>query len=209
MFRFNHVVVAVVMFAVTGVTVPAFGQLDNAPSYRGGPNSATFVFNFLAPGGDTAVFDDQSSYPISNAVTANAFKNDNDGRYYTFQLPNFIDSEPFKLMRVQINYAGNPSGPAINLTQLGGFDPEQPVLDLDTTLPAAIPNLDTDSGYIYAARDFTIYPNPDWEQIQLEMPQGLSFDDDVWNVIIDTQSIPEPASAALLGLAAFAMIRRR
>ncbi|MEX2317924.1 MAG: hypothetical protein WD669_12275 [Pirellulales bacterium] len=126
-----------------------------------------------------------------------------------FNVPNWIDQEPLKLLRVQITYQG-PAPTTDVIGSLGvpgttaGVVAQQVAHVPDTAgLPTGLP-----PGTNYFYDDWTIRPNPDWEQVVVYMSEGTFVD----QVVIDTISfVPEPSSFALawLGLFGFVALGRR
>lgn len=130
-------------------------------------------------------------------------------RGLVFNVPNWIDQEPLKLLRVQITY----QGPAPTTTVFGSLGvpgssdavTEQLAAHVDVTtgLPPTLP-----PGTSYFYDDWTIQPNPDWEQVVVFMSEGTFVD----QVVIDSISfVPEPSSAVLvaLGLSGLLLARGR
>jgi hypothetical protein len=126
-----------------------------------------------------------------------------------FNVPNWIDQEPLKLLRVQITY----QGPAPTTDVFGSLGVPGSTANVIAEQIAHVPDsaglppgLPAGTSYFYD--DWTIRPNPDWEQVVVYMSEGTFVD----QVVIDTISfVPEPASAvlAMLGLAAVGVRRRR
>lgn len=114
-------------------------------------------------------------------------------------IPNWIDNEDQKWLRIQLTYAGQP--PQIEPI-FGGFgnNPNNTVPGVPLGLPTPI-----DPFHYY--QDWEIRPNPDWERIPLFIPQGTTIDE----IVIDTISftIPEPTTATLLVVGITAMTARR
>jgi len=126
-----------------------------------------------------------------------------------FNVPNWYDQEPLKILRLQVTYSGEEPGTRL-FAFIGGVpgtstgvtvEPVGRVADSDPSLPP---------GMSYFYEDWRILPNPDWEQVVIDVPSGTFID----QVVIDTISFPEPSSFGLLavatgGFAAFACGRRR
>lgn len=121
------------------------------------------------------------------------------GSFLTFNIPNYVDFEPIKFIRMQINGIWNASLPPTvihidaidNQVFLGvsvGFDGS------DETFPG-----------FHRWEDWHIIPNPDIETIVLGIPQGAFVN----QVVIETTSIPEPASLALLAVLGAAGVKVR
>ena len=124
------------------------------------------------------------------------------GEIIDFFMPNVVDDLPLKLFQLQITYEitdatfpsqiaveGNPidgvSGP--DLVDMRVFTPSEPD---DPTLK-------------WEKWVGQIRPNPDYEIFTITAPGNLH------QVVIDTISIPEPASILLLGFGGLALLRRR
>ncbi len=120
-----------------------------------------------------------------------------DGGVITCEIPNIIDEEPFKWIRVQIT------------GDWPGTDPEVSLFNAEKAGQTAAwmeyaPEVPIPGHHMF--RDFEVYPNPWWEVIRIEVPAGAMID----QVIVDTMSIPEPATILLLAFGgAAALIRKR
>ncbi len=115
-------------------------------------------------------------------------------------LPNVIDDLPLKEMRVQIYY--DPQTPPPPPLFLGGSAEEG-----GAPIPGPTTAFESIAGPGFSVWDFTWEPNPDWETVVFDV-NGL----DIRQVDIDTVSVPEPSTLALLAGAAsllLVMIHRR
>jgi hypothetical protein len=128
--------------------------------------------------------------------------------FYTLFFPNWIDQVPLKIGRMQIYWLPpvgtepNTSGPEI--LEILGIEGDNDVYG-SVTGGGAIdipPGTDNLLGWYV---DFEIRPNPDYERIYFSLPAGSQLQ----QLDIDTESIPEPASVALLGGLALLALRRR
>jgi len=128
------------------------------------------------------------------------------------QLPNWVDEMPLKLMRVQTHFI-TPSIETLvagvgNLQAFEGPDPVLDISELSTTLFPIDVLPDTGSGTPVVGvlvQDFAMMPNPDWEYLEIYVPEGTA----VGQVVIDTVSIPEPATLLLLAVGSLTTLLRR
>jgi hypothetical protein len=112
-----------------------------------------------------------------------------------FNVPNWIDQEPFKFLRIQVTYTGPTPG-----TRVFGFLGVPGDGNAVTEFPGAVV-LGTVGQSLHMYQDWTLQPNPDWEQVVVDVPVGTFID----QVVIDTIStIPEPSALALAMMALFA-----
>jgi hypothetical protein len=113
-------------------------------------------------------------------------------------IPNWIDNEPLKLIRVQMTYLGDPGAqPSVDLVT-GADNVTTAVVGTPIGLPV-IQILDPPFNTQYHLyHDWQMLPNPDYEFIDITVPR----DTIVHQIVVDTIStVPEPASAVLVGLA--------
>ena len=184
------------------------------PRYRGGPLSTSAEWDFLTAQPRTNIQPDGTTVPLvigDAAPLLNAafpvgaphpsgatfgdieWSSSSNGGYrggpkgdggLVFNVPNWIDTEPEKRLRLQVTYVGGAPPTAVFgfLGVPGSSDSVTETLarrvsDTDPMLP---PN----SAYFY--EDWLLYPNPDWEQVVIFVPTGTFVD----QVVIDTISGP-------------------
>lgn len=120
------------------------------------------------------------------------------GTQYQFLVPNIVDELPLKLLRVQLTWEGT-TAPPILIDPIGA-EGSAGVNGVVTF--ASTPNVYTqpDGGYQYF--DIEFRPNPDYEWINVTLPENA----ELVQVVIDSIStVPEPATLVLLALGTFAV----
>ncbi|KKM01895.1 hypothetical protein LCGC14_1789840 [marine sediment metagenome] len=110
-----------------------------------------------------------------------------------FELGNWVDDEPVKFMRIQVTFAGS----APTVTSLGAINDGDFVLGVHVGTTAF--------SATHVLFEYEFHPNPDFELLTLEIPAGSSID----QVVVDTISMPEPATLALLAIGVLAALRPR
>ena len=161
------------------------------PAYRYGENSVFAVFENGFPGFEptewhVALFEPGPSiYPLSQQQPE-VFGDEN---IIDILLPNFIDELPMKMMRIQMLFDAPVNAEDIFVI-VDGFD------SVAGTVPGNLVGGSFGSHDVWHYMDFEIFPNPDEERIFIEH----FFPERLMTVIVDTVSIPEPASLGLLGL---------
>ena len=119
----------------------------------------------------------------------------------TLTLPNFVDEEPYKFLRIQLTWDGLEAPFIENIT---GFENGDEYTGEHVFSSPISPFTQPDGGYQY--HDWVIEPNPDWETISIV--HGM--DTHLTQIAVDTIStIPEPASLAMLATGALLLARRR
>jgi hypothetical protein len=193
------------------------------PAWRGGVLSTTQGWEFLTsqdplqPDDPNVplVIGDGGGVPLAQTGAMQWVPHDGDGGLVSaagglvgLYIPNWIDFKPYKRMWVQITYVGTAATPPI----LFQFVAQDNVVNTVTVVPDAptIYPLDpphVDSGRFGLTQGFTLYPNPDWERFEVIVPVGVVLD----QIVVDTISVPEPASwvLAICGGSALAVARRR
>lgn len=197
--------------AVVFAVPPAAWADDVAPPpYRGLPNSVMAKFDLFggAAPGPAANFTTGAgaTYPLSTVApeVGTPQTGPNNSILYPIGLPNYIDQLPIKYIRVQYSwFSGAPTGGPVGDAQtLNVFPSPGGAVNLVGSSP---PMLLTGNIY-HRWDDYEIRPNPDSEQFEIAF-----FEADPRWVIIDTISIPEPATRllALAGIAGCVMAVRR
>jgi len=132
-----------------------------------------------------------------------------------FRLPNFPDGDS-KTVRVQVTYwpddGGNEAWLANDFLVLAGMDPLNPENTLpgyginDDPIEATYIDEAENGGWVTETYEFTITPNPAWEEIWFGFEEYPAYVD---QVVIDTICVPEPATLLLLSLGGLVLRRRK
>lgn len=114
------------------------------------------------------------------------------------KIPNFVDTQPEKLLRIQITY--QIATPIVSGVQGwygfgGGIGPIDGVADGAMLV----------IGPFHEYQDWIIQPNPSWELIAITVPQGCVLDE----IVVDTVSLPTPGALAMLVLGCVCTSARR
>jgi len=176
---------------------------------RTGPMAMTAEWDFLAdtnpvdPDGPLTNIDVpfKGGYDTRATIDGGAWQLGNTGEWYfpnggyiTIEMDNVVDILPVKDLWIQITYIGQAPG----VMAIQAFDD-------DVGSNVLVQRIDFGGDGNHAWEWWRLYPNPDWEFLHINVPEGVIVD----QIIIDTQSIPEPATVVLLGLGSLALIRRR
>lgn len=114
-----------------------------------------------------------------------------------FKVQNWVDQEPVKWIRIQVEFEGSVP-PFVSLVEGYKGDSTDP-------LPGVITQQPVFTGPTTYFMDWEIRPNPDWDLIVLDLAPGVILD----RICIDTISLPTPGAGALLSLAGLVALRRR
>lgn len=182
----------------------------NPPGYRGLPNSTSAEWGFTAPGpaffpggGSVSTVVGNTGPPAPGVGTPFPFcvlggtasfvpggiAGGSAGGTIACNIPNWHDNEPVKRQRVQVTYKG-PKPSIRKFCFLGVPGSSAAVTEtliaevLDTTLAL----LASGSSYFY--QDWECRPNPDWEQVVVDVPPGTVIDQLVVDTISSTRRCP-------------------
>jgi len=184
------------------------------PTWRGGPLSTVAEWDFLTPGAGppdgtsvVAVVGNSGGIPTASqsaGITWSVFDGTGawtgdagtNGGSIDFSIPNWIDTEPWKLIWIQMTYQPGPviGGPSV--TNIVANDPQgiSGIQFLGANEFPIIGNL----SMIQRIEQWQIFPNPDNERITIFIPPTVALS----QVVIDTISVPEPSSLTLASAAA-------
>ncbi len=200
-------------FACLASAFPLFADDLNPPSYRGGPLSTSAEWDFLTDESPEAIQPDGTSVPlvIGDAASAMdaafptgaphpsgatfndvAWTSTSNGGYLggpagdgilVFNVPNWIDEEPVKRLRLQVTYSGPPPSTLV-IGFLGVPGTADGVVEFKVDRLDVASAVQLPVGMSYFLEDWQIHPNPDWEQVALFLEEGTFVD----QVVIDTIS---------------------
>jgi hypothetical protein len=202
---------------VVALTAPSIYADDFAPPPwpRAHPNAVTAEWEFFAPvnplgpdGGLTNVGVKGTGPALTSATVVGTGglgwgAGDGDGAWFfpaggsiDITMNNVVDLEPFKYIRVQVTHTpGLPIAidpmPAANFGATGSVVVAPPVF---------VPVDPTHSLFIW-----DMSPNPPFEMFSVIVGGTGEVD----QVVVDTISIPEPASISIVAIGALALLRRR
>lgn len=122
-----------------------------------------------------------------------------------FDVPNCPDEEPIKYMQIQMTYWPPTPEAGCPVTDVEAWKNQDEIPSEDIVLTDTLVFDSETDGWKLGLVSHEIYPNPDWERITLSLPQGYALD----QIVIDTWSVPEPATMAMLMLGGVGLIARR
>lgn len=189
-------------------------DLTPPPWQRGGPLTTSAEWDFLQgspitpPDGNSVptVIGDGGGPGAVPTATAGAGMNwipfDGTGGWIgpgdmIFDIPNWIDNEPFKLIWIQMTYQDNPATGFPGVTSIIATDPLPTSVAFLGLTDIPFPGT-TVPGLRYRLERWEIRPNPDFERIVVTLPA----DSVLSQVVIDTISVPEPSGLTLASAAA-------
>lgn len=222
---------AIAALCASAFAIPTFADDLTPPPWDrlGAPNyTVALEWEFLADGGSSPYAADATSFTMydgdgftvpepssvlpSGNISWNSYDGDGGwtggvgGGALNFRVANWVDTEPIKYVRVQITYDRGAAGldPYISFIIANDIADPDPV---ETFIGATDGPIASDpAGRFHRLEEWTITPNPDFESIQIVVPEGVTID----QVVIDTIStVPEPTSLSLLALGGVLLSRRR
>lgn len=177
-----------------------------APSWRGDPSSVYGIWDSFGNqfADESNAWDVGLDWPYFEALFFQIL-DEYEGRtnvanipmdlYMNFFIDNYDIPNPQKLVRVQVTYYRISGG-------IGGAYPQHFFVNSpegNSDAPAVpVEEYDWGGGWITAAYDFSIFPNPTEEEISImfeSLPSGAYID----QVVIDTKCVPIPGALWLLG----------
>ena len=165
----------------------------DAESYTDDSDPATYLYDQFSTHLD---FDDPDGWAWYPDSQGGGIYNPDRNASFAAKVINWVDWLPEKKLRVQVIWTGT-SFPFIS--SISGFGP----------VSGGEPHLEGQSdssneiGRFW--EDWVISPNPDWEQVEFYVPQGTIIE----QIVIDTISLPEPATLILLAAGGLALLKRR
>ena len=151
----------------------------------GGSKNGEFIYDKFW----THIDLDGMGWEMDTADGDGGIVNTNRDASFAIQTINWVDTEPEKYIRVQITYIGQaPTVAGAHgywFNEYHGIEPANATTNLGYF--AADPAVNVDQTHLYS--DIFMQPNPDWEQIVVDVPKGTIIDE----VVVDSISIPEPS----------------
>lgn len=208
--------VAALLAAAPAQSLASFTGAGEAPGYRftplsvyadfDGTGSEPFSSSTLpaTPGAFVAIGDDNPDHTLYWDVEPSLMVLDGPqgGSVVTVELPNFVDQLPEKHMRVHLSWLGDLPPEIVEI--IGVSDVDGTGAGSATHVGSSGIGPITPAGS-YQYHDWLLEPNPDWESITIDVPEGT----ELMRVTLDTVSIPEPGTVGLLAAGAGLMLLRR
>jgi hypothetical protein len=130
-----------------------------------------------------------------------------DGTFFAFVIPNFYDPLPKKTVDITLG-GSNPGASGTDLPHvLFILGADAPYNAPGASFPVSGDQVSRVAGAELVTEAWEMFPNPDWEIVSIFVPSAF----DLTSIRIETQSIPEPTTAALMaaGLFGLALAGRR
>lgn len=201
----NIFIIAGLTFALLLIWNNATADDLNPPPYRGDPLSVHVHWGIDPAGVFTLL---QFSWVDDNDPSTYLFpmqpfyvSNPSSG-YYDFRIPNFVDQEPIKYLRLQLTWHGTTQ-PPLSVTS-SAWEAGNWLTGVVTFASNPVVFSQPVGGYQYF--DIQYQPNPDFENFQIHLPIGATLT----QVVFDSVStVPEPATLGLLVMGGGAVLVRR
>jgi len=164
------------------------GEIDRDSESDGGPKNGEFLYDQFP----THIDVDGDGWVWDIADGDGGMVNPGRDGSLAINAINWVDEEPEKLIRVQITYIGlaptvtGANGYEYDLYHGGGLS------TTDLGWFQADPTVNVDPNHLYS--DIMMWPNPDWEQIVVDVPMGTIIDE----IVVDSISIPEPSAIVMM-----------
>lgn len=165
------------------------GANDPDSESNGGPNNGEFLYDRFGTHIDVT----GTGWVWDIADGDGGMVNSNEASSFAINTINWVDEEPEKFIRVQLTYIG--LAPTVTGANGYRYDPYHGGLEPTTTDLGwwnADPAVNVDPTHLYS--DIYMQPNPDWEQIVVDVPMGTIIDE----VVVDSISIPEPSAIVMI-----------
>lgn len=200
----NTIIVVALALALSLIWNNAAADDLNPPPYRGDPLSVHVHWGIDPAGVFTLL---QFSWVDDNDPSTYLFQmqpfyvsNPSNG-YYDFRIPNFVDQEPIKYLRLQLTWHGTTQ-PPLSITS-SAWEAGNGLTGVVTFASNPVVFTQPIGGYQYF--DIQYQPNPDFENLQIHLPIGATLT----QVVVDSVStVPEPTTLALLALGYLPLARR-
>jgi hypothetical protein len=123
------------------------------------------------------------------------------GTLYEFVIPNFYDPLPKKTIDITLvgENAGTSEAERPSVLDIIGSD--SPFESPGPSVPVPASLVARTSAPLLVTEAWEMFPNPDWEVVKIFAP--LAFE--LQSITIETQSIPEPGTAAMLLVGLFGL----
>ncbi len=178
------------------------------PPWRGEPLTTVAAWDFLTPNGGPPdallpppVVGDggglPSVTPLGGIIWDPVFNGSwigNTGGALQFSIPNWIDTEPWKQLWVQITYQPNPTLPPPGLSNILGSIPGGTVSSSFVSANDVL--IDPLNNLYHRTEVWNLFPNPYSETFDIFIQPDVV----VAQVVVDTISAPEPSTLCLAAL---------
>ncbi len=164
-------------------------------------NAIDFVTGDILDDPEFSIMQGPSEYELADFNVTIFGQRVFDGDLILVNLPNFVDREPVKFIDISLHYFLDPITTISSDILFFAFDTES---DVSASEPRLMEKeFDPRTGLVWEKWKMELYPNPDWELLDIFVPGNIAA------LEIHTQSIPEPSAAGLLGLVILLAARRR